>query len=99
MSEQTIYDPNEFKSKKSLEARYATKFRNNNFHSFVKVGDIITQAEERGDRAKALNNEQEITFLVKCVEHYKDRNPHMLRKHLRSLIIELEKKIRRKHCE
>lgn len=99
MSEQTIYDPNEFKPKKSLEARYATKIVNNKFYGVVKVGDIVTQEEGRGDRVKTFSDEQEIAFILRCIEHYKDRNPHMLSKYLRSLIIELEKKIRRKHCE
>lgn len=97
MSKQTIYDPNEFKPDKSLESRYAKKIVNNKFYGTVKIDSI--QAEGRRDRVKTFSDEKEIAFLYRCVEHYKDRNPYMLSKHLINLIIALERKIRRDYCE
>lgn len=109
MSKQTIYDPNEFRPKKSLEARYAEKVVDDRFYGYVKVKNVKewsavagvqrgTPGPDRITIRDTINSQDTYDFAVRNYDFYKERNPWMASSYLEVMIHYLERKIRRDHC-
>jgi hypothetical protein len=90
------YKGDEFLPPGHIKSRYAEKPVNDRFYGYVNVSEIKSQF---WPEILTGSIDGDIDYLKRCIDHYKDRNPWMLKKHLASLLVAMEKKIRRDYCE
>jgi len=94
------YKGDEFLPPGHIKSRYAAKPVNTTFYAKIDGYEIRSWPEHWPEQQVLTGSiDRDIDFLNRCVEHYKDRNPWMLKKHLAKLLVAMEKKIRRDYCE